>query len=114
MNGKISFSRFLTNGMLKFTPVGTAKGDFNNHWLKKQKSEGQKFPIGYLSHDDVIEKTVSDYLWKGKLNKKHLSFKRSMQIFVKTLTGKTITLEVEASDTIENVKAKIQVKLIYH
>ena len=32
-----------------------------------------------------------------------------MQIFVKTLTGKTITLEVEAADTIENVKAKIQV-----
>ena len=31
-----------------------------------------------------------------------------MQIFVKTLTGKTITLEVESSDTIENVKAKIQ------
>jgi len=33
-----------------------------------------------------------------------------MQIFVKTLTGKTITLEVEGSDTIENVKAKIQDK----
>ena len=33
-----------------------------------------------------------------------------MQIFVKTLTGKTITLEVEASDTVENVKAKIQDK----
>jgi ubiquitin len=33
-----------------------------------------------------------------------------MQIFVKTLTGKTITLEVEASDTIENVKCKIQDK----
>ena len=33
-----------------------------------------------------------------------------MQIFVKTLTGKTITLEVEASDMIENVKAKIQDK----
>ena len=33
-----------------------------------------------------------------------------MQIFVKTLTGKTITLEVDASDTIETVKAKIQDK----
>ena len=34
----------------------------------------------------------------------------TMQIFVKTLTGKTIALEVEANDTIENVKAKIQDK----
>ena len=33
-----------------------------------------------------------------------------MHIFVKTLTGKTITLEVEASDTIENVKTKIKGK----
>jgi ubiquitin len=33
-----------------------------------------------------------------------------MQIFVLTLTGKTITLEVEASDAIENVKQKIQDK----
>ena len=33
-----------------------------------------------------------------------------MQIFVKTLTGKTITLDVEPSDSIENVKAKIQDK----
>ena len=33
-----------------------------------------------------------------------------MQIFVKTLTGKTITLDVEASDMIDNVKTKIQDK----
>ncbi|MEJ1279751.1 hypothetical protein NN561_010686 [Cricetulus griseus] len=39
-----------------------------------------------------------------------LHLRGGMQIFVKTLTGKTITLEVEPSDTIENVKAKIQDK----
>ena len=33
-----------------------------------------------------------------------------MQIFVKTLTGKTITLDVEPSDTIERVKFKITIK----
>ncbi len=33
-----------------------------------------------------------------------------MQIFIKTLTGKTITLEVEPSDSIDNVKQKIQDK----
>lgn len=34
----------------------------------------------------------------------------AMQIFVRTLTGKNITLDVEPSDTIENVKTKIQDK----
>jgi len=33
-----------------------------------------------------------------------------MQIFVKTLTGKTITVDVEPSDTIASVKDKIQQK----
>ena len=33
-----------------------------------------------------------------------------MQVFIKTLTGKTITLDVESTDSIENVKAKIQDK----
>ncbi|MBQ6992044.1 MAG: ubiquitin family protein [Clostridia bacterium] len=35
---------------------------------------------------------------------------QAMQIFVKTLTGKTITLEVEPNDSIDAIKAKIQEK----
>ena len=34
----------------------------------------------------------------------------SMQIFVKTLTGKTITLDVDTTDTIATIKSKIQDK----
>ena len=33
-----------------------------------------------------------------------------MQIFVKTLTGKTITSDVDTSDTVENINTKIQDK----
>ena len=33
-----------------------------------------------------------------------------MQIFVKTLTGKTLTLEVEPSDTIKSIKVKVEDK----
>ena len=36
-----------------------------------------------------------------------LKLKGGMQIFIKTLTGLTYTLEVEASDTLENVKQKL-------
>jgi ubiquitin len=39
-----------------------------------------------------------------------VSSAQAMQIFVQTLTGKTIALEVEPSDSIDNVKAKIQDK----
>ena len=55
--------------------------------------------------------TVSDFNI-GKESTLHLMLRLhgDMQIFVKTLTGKTITLEVNSSDTVEYVKTKIQDK----
>ncbi|CAF1058203.1 unnamed protein product [Rotaria sordida] len=82
---------------------------------EKRYDSYYRYPDQY--HTDVLKqlKQRSPHVWYPRLHPlfiqdKYLQKTSNMQIFVKTLTGKTITLEVEPSDTIENVKAKIQDK----
>jgi ubiquitin len=64
--------------------------------------------IGFSSNRERISSGLADTVAMQEAILAELS-KGSMQIVVKTMTGKTITLTVKPSDTIDNVKNKIQV-----
>ena len=66
-----------------------------------------------MSQDEFVwicEKVIFKKRDKNNVDACIVASMTLQQIFVKTLTGKTITLEVDPSDTIETVKAKIQDK----
>ena len=74
---------------------------------EKIPPEQQRMIFGDTELED--ERTLSDYkIYVG--NTIHLINSLSMPIFVKTLTGKTLTLWVEPTDTVKNVKDKIKNK----
>lgn len=84
--------------------------------LKLQVLEQEGIPMEKLSlaHKGRIlqhGQLLDDYgITDGDAVHMVLSLRGGMQIFVKTLTGKTVTLDVDPSDTIDAVKAKIQDK----
>nr|5L9U_S Chain S, Hsl1(substrate)_peptide-Ubiquitin_variant fusion [Saccharomyces cerevisiae] len=106
----------LSAGLSKRKHRGSGSGSGSISGVSTNKeNEGPEYPTKiecYLEEQKPKRAALSDIT--NSFNKMNSGSSGSgssgMQILVKTPRGKTITLEVEPSDTIENVKAKIQDK----
>ena len=84
--------------------------------VERKKSETVEFFKKILDLSEYKTEKIQALISTNKINLKALAllkrilFSLEMQIFISTVSGKTFTLEVEPSDTIENVKAKFQDK----
>ena len=121
INGKEWVSYF--NSKLDFTPTTVMEICYDRYVfvIKKTKINKNNKVVFYISTKEIrIDNKLKKMIQIPTGNKyKNVHFaidpiddasnsSISMQIFVKTLTGKTIALDVEPSDTIDAIKAKIQ------
>ena len=90
-----------------------------NNFLKCKKDDcfliGFSFPnnfkeINYINRKKEEIIIPNSFEIKQKYNNNIQNNNKAITLIIKTLDGKTITLEVEPSNTIENIKAKIQLK----
>lgn len=100
-------NRSITLDVEPTTPISDVKEMINN----KEGIPTQEIRLLYAGKQLEDDRTLQDYnITKESTLHMVLRLKGGMQIFVKTLTGKSITLDVEPTDSIEQIKRSIQDK----
>ncbi|CAG8622007.1 9854_t:CDS:2 [Paraglomus brasilianum] len=85
-------------------------GDVNSDKTSKNTATYQRVNLGALHQINLVGGDIGSIINPSVTNNQNLQIRRGMQLFVKSLTGKTITLECQASDTIGKLKELIQNK----